>query len=182
MAIGGTIRTVSLRSLKCITLRKIYMSKRTRVNKCAQELTLFLLPLRHPTLFLWATFSTSCSALSFLKLILLHKHRLPNQTGSIGLGFEFLGRYHSQSHPEAACEDRQHENRRASFDRFLYRPTSFAGILHVAADGRSPGSLLKALWASSRSHEHTTLPCVHWMPVSAQLIIQKYPGQRSGRS
>jgi hypothetical protein len=106
MAIGGTIRTVSLRSLKCITLRKIYMSKRTRVNKCAQELTLFLLPLRHPTcsydhFFLWRT--------EFPETHSLHHHRLPNQTGSIGLEFEFLGRYRSQSHPEAACEDRQHE-------------------------------------------------------------------------
>jgi two-component system cell cycle response regulator DivK len=46
-----------------------------------------------------ATFSTNCGALSFLELILLHHHRLPNQTGSIVLGFEFLGRYRSQSYP-----------------------------------------------------------------------------------
>jgi hypothetical protein len=120
------------------------MSKRTRVNRCAKEFTFTSSP--SSDFVPMATFSTSCGALSFLKLILLHHHRLPNQTVSIGLGFEFLGRYRSPSYPGAACEDRQHENRRASFDRFLYRPTSFAGILHAAADGRSSGSLLKALW------------------------------------
>jgi hypothetical protein len=63
MAIGGTIRTVSLHSLKCITTRKTYMSKRTHVNKCAQELTLFYFPPSSDFIPM-ATFSTSCGALS----------------------------------------------------------------------------------------------------------------------